>query len=336
MIPKNTYEFGNDDIKSNQVNFTNEFDETNQIASIRDAYAYYIQQLIKKNKNIIIIDADLGTVAKTFISSKKYNKQFVQVGICEQNMIGVAAGIAQYGKIPVAQSLSVFLTGRSYDQIRESICYSNLNVKLVGLHAGMTLSPDGATHQTGEDIALMSSLPNMEVYAASDHIQLKKLLPYFIKSKNPGYLRLFFPQAKKFTHGIKFNFKKLQIIKPIMKINIISYGYMSQKANEIYEYFQNKNIKIGIINAHSIKPFDFISLEKIVKTTDKLIIIEDHNIYGGLGSIICSKIKNGKLKKYCLNTNDRFGTTGLPEQNLDYLGLSTKKLIKKVRNILND
>jgi transketolase len=335
-MQKNTYEFGSDDTKSNQVNFKNEFTEKSQIASIRDAYAYYMTQLIKKNKDIIMIDADLGTVAKTFIASKKYDKQFVQVGISEQNMIGVAAGIAQYGKIPVAQSLSVFLTGRAYDQIRESVCYSNLNVTLVGLHAGMTLSPDGATHQTGEDIALMTSLPNMEVYAASDHLQLKKLLPHFIKSKKPGYLRLFFPQAKKITSGVKFHFKKIQIIKPINKINILSYGYMCQKANEIFEYFKKKNIKIGIINVHSIKPFDFLGLEKKIKNTNKLIIIEDHNIYGGLGSIICSKIKNQKLKKYCLNTSDKFGTTGLPEQNLDYLELSTKKLIKKVSDILND
>lgn len=336
MEKRNTYEFGSDDIKSNQVNFVNEFNENSNICSVRDAYAFYIQKILKKNKKIILVDADLGTVAKTFISSKKYNKQFVQVGISEQNMIGVAAGLALYGKIPVAQSLAVFLTGRPYDQIRESVCYSNLNIKLVGLHGGMTLSPDGATHQTGEDIALMSSLPNMEVYAITDHYQLKILLPKFLKSKNPGYLRLFFPQAKMITNKSSFKFHKIQILKKIKKINILSYGYMSQKADDLYEHFKKKNIEIGVINVHSIKPFDNSGLEKAIKKTEKLIILEDHNFYGGLGSIICSNLKNPKIKKYCINTNDRFGTTGLPEENLDYLGLSTIKLKKKILKIIND
>jgi transketolase len=335
-ISTNTYEFGSDDIKSNQINFVNEFNEKNNFGSVRDAYAFYIQKILKKNRNIVLIDADLGTVAKTFVSSKRYNKQFVQVGISEQNMIGVAAGIAQYGKIPVAQSLAVFLTGRPYDQIRESVCYSNLNVKLVGLHAGMTLSPDGATHQTGEDIALMTSLPNMEVYAVSDHYQLKMLLPKFLKSKKPGYLRLFFPQAKIITNKSNFKFRKIQILKKINKINILSYGYMAQKADALYEYFKKKNIKIGVINVHSIKPFDYSGLEKILKKTEKLIILEDHNFYGGLGSIISANLKNSKIKKYLINSNDKFGTTGLPEQNLDFLGLSTKKLKKKILNIINE
>jgi transketolase len=332
----NTYEFGSDDIKSNQINFVNEFDENDNVCSVRDAYAFYIQKILKKNKDIVLIDADLGTVAKTFLSSKKYNKQFVQVGISEQNMIGVAAGIAQYGKIPVAQSLAVFLTGRPYDQIRESVCYSNLNVKLVGLHAGMTLSPDGATHQTGEDIALMTSLPNMEVYAVSDHYQLKMLLPEFIKSKRPGYLRLFFPQAKLITNNSDFKFRKIQILKKIKKTNILSYGYMGQKANDLYEYLKKRNIEIGIINVHSIKPFDHSGLEKAIKKSEKLIILEDHNFYGGIGSIVSSKIQNTTIKKYCINTDDRFGKTGLPEENLNYLGLSTKSLIKKILKIINE
>lgn len=336
MQKRNTYEFGSDDIKSNQVNFVNEFDENNLVASVRDAYAYYIGKILKKNKNIVIVDADLGTVAKTFLTSKKFNNQFVQVGISEQNMIGVAAGIAQYGKIPVAQSLAVFLTGRPYDQIRESICYSKLNVKLVGLHAGMTLSPDGATHQTGEDISLMTSLPNMEVFAVSDHFQLKVLLPKFISSKSPGYLRLFFPQAKKITHKSKFKFKKIQILKKVKKINILTYGYMAQKADELYDFFKRKNIELGIINTHCIKPFDITGLEKVLKNTEKLIILEDHNFFGGLGSIVCAGLKNSKIKKYCINSNDKFGTTGLPEQNLNHLGLSTAKLQKKIQKIIND
>ena len=186
-MSKNTYDYGDNQLKeSNQVKSSVKFNPKDDISNIRDAYAYHLKKIILNNEKFVLIDADLGTVAKTLDFKKELKSRYIQAGIAEQNGIGIAAGIAQFGKIPIFQSLSVFLTGRPYDQIRESICYSNLNVKLIGLHAGMTLSPDGATHQTGEDIALMSSLPNMEVYTPSDSYQLMKLLPKFLNKKHLG------------------------------------------------------------------------------------------------------------------------------------------------------
>ena len=146
---KNTYEFGQSQaIESNQVKSSLEFKEKDKVSSIRDAYSFYLSKLIKKDKKLILVDADLGTVAKTLELKNIIKNRYIQVGIAEQNAIGIAAGVAQFGMKPIVQSLAVFLTGRAFDQIRESISYSSLNVKLVGLHSGFTLSPDGATHQT--------------------------------------------------------------------------------------------------------------------------------------------------------------------------------------------
>jgi transketolase len=337
MTIKNTYDFGQAVIKeSNQVNFSLDFSENDNFTSIRDAYAYYIKKILIKNSKYVLLDADLGTVAKTNDIKKKINNRYIQVGIAEQNLIGIAAGIAQYKKIPIVQSLAVFLTGRAFDQIRESVCYSNLNVKLIGLHSGMTLSPDGATHQTGEDIALISSLPNIEIYTPTDSHQLKALLPEFLKSKKPGYLRLFFPKALNLTKGVKYSSKKVQIIKRLEKINIISYGYMLQNSMQAIELLKKKKIDCGLVNIHCIKPLDIKGILEISKKSKLLVVIEDHNKFGGLGSIIAQAIAEKKPNNILsINSNDKFGKTGLPEENLDYLGLSSKKIVKNIIKYLN-
>jgi transketolase len=332
MKIKNTYDFGQSTIKdSNQVNFSLNFSEKDDFTSIRDAYAYYLKKIILKNEKYVLLDADLGTVAKTSELKDLIKKRYVQVGIAEQNLIGIAGGIAQFGKIPIVQSLAVFLTGRAFDQIRESICYSNLNVKLIGLHSGMTLSPDGATHQTGEDLAVINSLPNIEIYSPADSHQLKLLLPKFLKSNKPSYLRLFFPKAKVLTKKIKYNHKKIQIIKKLQNINIITYGYMLQSSLEACNELKKKRINCGLINIHCIKPLDAKGILEISKKSRFLIIIEDHNKFGGLGSIVTQIVSEKKPNKILsINTGDKFGKTGLPEENLDYLGLSTRKIVKSI------
>ena len=338
MKIKNTYDFGQSTIKdSNQVNFSLDFSEKNDFSSIRDAYAYYLKKIILKNKKYFLLDADLGTVAKTNNLKKIIKKRYIQVGIAEQNLIGIAGGIAQFGMIPIVQSLAVFLTGRAFDQIRESICYSNLNVKLVGLHSGMTLSPDGATHQTGEDLALMSSLPNIEIYSPADSHQLKLLLPEFLKSKKPGYLRLFFPKAKTITKKVKYDHQKIQVIKKLQKINIISYGYMLQNSMEACKKLEGKGINCGLINIHSIKPLDIKGILEINRKSKIIVVVEDHNQFGGLGSMISQIISEKKPNRILsINTGDKFGKTGLPEENLNYLGLSTKKIVKTILKYYNE
>jgi len=329
---KNSYDYGqNDSVKeSNQISTNLDFNEKNEYNSIRDAYSYYLTKLLIDNQKFVLVDVDLGTVAKTLDFKNKISKRYVQSGISEQNAVGVAAGIAQFGKVPIIQSLAVFLTGRAFDQIRESISYSNLNVKLVGLHSGFTLSPDGATHQTGEDLALMSSLPNFEIYAPADHLQLKKILPTFLNSKKPGYLRLFFPKTKIISKKKIVN-KKIQIIKKLKKINLLSYGVMSQKLNEIHMELKKRGLEVGILNMPFIKPINISQLIKISKKTKILFVIEDHNQYGGLGSMISQILsENFPIKVISINSKDKFGTTGLPEENLNYLGLSKKKIIKKI------
>lgn len=333
---KTTYDYGQAIIKeSNQINFSLEFSEKQNFSSIRDAYAFYLKKILIKNSKYVLLDADLGTVAKTNDLKIKLKKRYIQVGIAEQNLIGIAAGVAQFKKIPIVQSLAVFLTGRAFDQIRESVCYSELNVKLVGMHSGMTLSPDGATHQTGEDISLISSLPNIEIYSPADSHQLKLILPKFLNSKKPSYLRLFFPKALNITKGRKFYHKKIQIIKNLKKINIISYGYMLQKSYETVNILKKKGIDCGLINLHCIKPLDHKGILKISKKSKILVVIEDHNQFGGLGSMISSYIsEKNPTKILSINSGDKFGKTGLPEENLNYLGLSTNKIVSKILKYL--
>lgn len=332
MKIKSTYDFGQSTIKdSNQINLSLDFSEKNDFSSIRDAYSYFIKKIILKDKKFVLLDADLGTVAKTNKLKELIKERYIQVGIAEQNLIGIAGGIAQFGKTPIVQSLAVFLTGRAFDQIRESICYSNLNVKLIGLHAGMTLSPDGATHQTGEDLALINSLPNIEIYTPADSHQLKLLLPKFLKSKKPGYLRLFFPKARVLTKKIKYNHNKIQIIKKLSDINIISYGYMLQNSWMACKELEKKGLNCGLVNVHCIKPLDTKGILEINKKSKILVIVEDHNKFGGLGSIITQIISEKKPNRVLsINTDDKFGKTGLPEENLNYLGLSTKKIVKSI------
>ncbi len=329
---KTTYDYGETEIKeSNQVNFSLDFSEKDKYSSIRDAYAYYLKNKILKDKRFVLLDADLGTVAKTNKINKILGKRYIQVGIAEQNLIGIAAGVSQFGKIPIVQSLSVFLTGRAFDQIRESICYSDLNVKLIGLHAGMTLSPDGATHQTGEDIALMASLPNMEIYTPADAHQLKLILPHFLNSKKAGYLRLFFPKARNITNKVEFSKNKIQVVRKLKKINILTYGYMLQKSEEVVNILKRKKLNCGLVNLHTIKPIDKKGIIQLSKNSEILIVIEDHNKFGGVGSIISQLVSEKNPKKILsINTNDKFGKTGLPEENLNYLGLSTNKIVKKI------
>tara|TARA_Y100000590_G_C15611696_1_gene974070 strand:+ start:50 stop:1054 length:1005 start_codon:yes stop_codon:yes gene_type:complete len=322
--------------ESSQVRTKLSFDLNAKESSQRDAYAYQIALEGDRIEKLTLLDADLMTVGKTHVFKEKFPGRHIQVGIAEQNMMGIAAGLAQMDRLPVAHSLAVFGIGRTFDQIRESICYSELNVKIVGYHAGLTLGPDGATHQTMEDIALMASLPNMSIVAPADAQQTIDLLPQLLDSESPTYLRLLFPNIPK---TIKPNTSKLgfnQIIATGNDITLISYGQLLHKCIIASEYLESEHgLSVEIINVHTIKPLEFDSIANSLSKTKLGLIVEEHNSFGGLGSIIsynCSESCPTQLSY--INTNDKFGTTGLPEELFKSYGLSEKNIIDNVLRLV--
>ena len=322
--------------ESSQVRTKLNYDPKSEESSQRDAYAHQIAIEGERIENLTLLDADLMTVGKTHVFRDKFPSRHIQVGIAEQNMMGIAAGLAQMGRLPVAHSLAVFGIGRTFDQIRESICYSELNVKIVGYHAGLTLGPDGATHQTMEDIALMASLPNMSIVAPADAQQTIDVLPQILDSDSPTYLRLLFPNIPKTIEPNSSTLGKNQVLKKGSDITFISYGQMVDKCIKASRYIESEfNVSVEIINVHTIKPLDFESIATSLEKTKQGLVVEEHNFYGGLGSIIsyyCAK--NLPTNLNFINTNDRFGTTGLPEELLDSYGLSAKNIIDKTIKVL--
>lgn len=330
--------------ESSQIRTKLVYDSDAPESSQRDAYASALVEMGDKYPNLVVLDADLMTVGKTHVFRDKFSKaincnsgsRHIQVGIAEQNMMGVAAGLAQMGKMPIAHSLAVFGIGRTFDQIRESICYSKLNVKIVGLHAGITLGPDGATHQTMEDIAMMTSLPNMNVIAPADAQQTFDLLPQILNTDQPTYLRLLFPNIPRTIDAGTSEIGKNQILTKGDDITIIGNGQLVYKCLQASNKLKdNHGISSEVINIHTIKPFDYETVINSFTKTGKAIVVEEHNQYGGIGSIVSyySSLHHPTPIRF-LNTKDKFGTTGLAEEILSGRNLDTIDIIELVLEMM--
>jgi transketolase len=323
--------------ESSQIRTKLNFNINDPESSQRDAYASEITKIGKYNENIILLDADLMTVGKTHVFREEFPDRHIQVGIAEQNMIGIAAGLAQMGKLPITHSLAVFAIGRTFDQIKESVCYSELNVKMVGLHAGLTLGPDGATHQTMEDISLMASLPNMSVIAPADSQQVIDILPQVLENDRPTYIRLLFPNIPKTIEPNTTILGVNQILRSGNDLTVITSGQLVNKCLKAAEYLKNNNnLSIEVINVHTIKPFDYETILHSFERTRRGLVVEEHNMYGGIGSIVAYfTAKEHPTRIDYINTNDKFGSTGLPNDLLEAYGLDEGNIIKKIISILN-
>ena len=249
----------------------------------RQSYGEALKELGKDNENIVVLDADLSTATKTNIFAKEFPDRFLNFGIAEQDMIATAAGLAASNKIPYASTFAVFAAGRAYDQIRNSICYPNLNVKICATHSGVTVGEDGATHQMLEDIAMMRTLPNMKVISVSDDVQTKWAACEISKIDGPVYLRL----SRMATPIIYDENQKFEIGKAIQigdgqDASIIATGDVVCEALKAKEILEEKGINVRVIDMHTIKPIDEEMIIKCAKETKKIITIEDHSIIGGL------------------------------------------------------
>lgn len=298
----------------------------------RESYGEALLELGKENKNVVVFDADLSSATKTSIFAKEFPERFFDMGIAEQNMMSTAAGMSTCGKIPYVSTFAVFAAGRAYDQIRNSICYPNLNVKICATHAGITVGEDGATHQMIEDISLMRTLPNMTVISTSDDIQTKWAVKEISKIKGPVYLRLArLATPKIYEENQKFEIGKAVQIGDGIDATVFATGVTVAEALKAQEILKEKGIEIKVVDIHTIKPIDKEMIIKCAKETKRLISIEDHSIIGGIGSAISEVLTEeypAKLER--MGIKDTFGKSGKAEQLMQYFGITAKDIVEKL------
>ena len=299
----------------------------------RQSYGEALLELGRENKNVVVFDADLSTATKTNLFAKEFPDRFFDMGIAEQNMISTAAGIATCGKIAYASTFAVFAAGRAYDQIRNSVCYPKLNVKICATHAGITVGEDGATHQMLEDISMMRTLPNMTVISTSDDIETKWAVKEISKINGPVYLRL----SRLATPVIYNEDQKFEIGKAIQigdgtDATIFATGVTVSEALKAQEQLKEKGIDVRVVDIHTIKPIDRDIIIKCAKETKKLISIEDHNVIGGLGSAISEVLTDEcPTKLIRLGINDTFGKSGNAVELMEYFGITAERIIENVK-----
>ena len=299
----------------------------------RQSYGEALLELGRENKNIVVLDADLAEATKTGIFAKEFPERFFDMGIAEQNMISTAAGMATCGKITFASTFAMFAAGRAYDQIRNSICYPKLNVKICATHAGVTVGEDGATHQMIEDISMMRTLPNMTVISTSDDIQTKWAIREISKIDRPVYVRLGrLAVPRIYDENQKFEIGKAVQIGEGTDATIFATGVTVSEAIKAKEELKKQNIDIRVVDIHTIKPIDKETIIKCAKETKKLISIEDHNIIGGLGTAISEVlIEEYPTKLIKLGINDTFGRSGKAEDLMKYFKITAEDIISLFR-----
>ena len=307
--------------------------DINNKKATRQSYGEYLLELGKTNKNVVVLDADLAGATKTNIFAKEFPERFFDMGIAEQDMMATAAGFATCSKIPFVSTFAVFATGRSYVQIRNSICYPNINVKICATHAVITVGEDGATHQMLEDINLMRGLPNMTVISPCDDTQVKWAVNEAAKISGPVYIRF----GRAATPLIYDNETKFEIGKAVQfgegtDATIFATGIMVAEALKAKEELEKEGINVRVVDVHTIKPIDEDTIIKCAKETDKLISIEEHSIIGGLGTAISEVLSENYPKKLTrLGMKDCFGKSGKAQELLNYYNLNAEAIIKEVK-----
>ena len=306
--------------------------EEKQIAT-RQSYGEELLELGKKNKKVVAFDADLSGATKTSIFAREFPERFFDMGIAEQDMMSTAAGMSTFGKIPYVSTFAMFAAGRAYDQIRNSICYPKLNVKICATHAGITVGEDGATHQMIEDLGLMRGLPNMTVISPSDDTETRWAIEETSKIEGPVYVRL----CRLNTPVIYDKNQNFEIGKGIQigegtDATVFATGVVVPEAIRAKEELEKEGINIRVVDMHTIKPIDKESIVKCAKETRKLISIEDHSIINGLGTAIADvPIEEYPVKLIKMGIKDEFGKSGQAKELLKYFKLTSKDIVEKVK-----
>jgi transketolase len=306
--------------------------------ALRDGFGDEIVIIGKENKNIYVVDCDIGKSCKTQPFAKEFPEQYINVGIAEQNAAGVGAGLATCGKIPFVCTYAVFGSMRMCEQIRQEICYPMLNVKIACSHGGLTPANDGASHQCIEDLGIMRTLPNMIVIAPGDYYSTRKLVREASKIYGPVYMRFTRdPIPFVYKEDEEFEIGKAKQIKEGSDISIIASGSVLHMAVEAAEKLEAEGVSVRLLDMHTIKPLDNEAVKKALEETEAILTVEDHNIYNGLGSAVCeiaAELGKGRVKR--MGVQDQFGESGPYYKLLEKNGVTVELIIDNVKGMLKN
>lgn len=309
----------------------------NKVAT-REAYGKALVKLSNLNDKVVVLDADLSKSTKTADFKAVAPERFINIGIAEGNMMGVAAGLATCGKIPFASSFAMFATGRAFEQIRNSICYPKLNVKVCATHAGLTVGEDGATHQSVEDIALMRAIPNMTIINPADAVETEAAILAVAKYEGPCYVRLGRLPVEIINDedNYKFEIGKGVTLLEGSDVTIIATGMMVQLALKAKEDLSKEGIDAKIVNIHTIKPIDSELLINVAKETGAIVTVEEHSVIGGLGSAVSEVVSEEfPVPIIKVGIKDTFGESGKPDQLLNKYGLTVESIVNSAKRAVS-
>ena len=310
--------------------------ETKKIAT-RESFGLALCELAKDHPEIVVLDADLAAATKTEIFKKAYPERFFDCGIAESNMIGIAAGLATCGKVPFAASFAMFATGRAYEQVRNSVGYPHLNVKIAGSHAGISVGEDGATHQCCEDLALMRTIPGMVILNPADHYEMTEAVKAAYEYNGPVYIRLGRLAIESFNDPDNYQFEigKAITLKEGNDVTVIATGLVVNESLKAVKELEAQGINARLINMHTIKPIDKDIIIKAAQETGRIITVEEHSIIGGLGEAVAAV-----TSEYCpvpvnrIGIEDVYGHSGPAVGLLEEFGLDANGIKKKIETIL--
>ena len=306
-------------------------------SSMRGAFGRALVDIGDEREDLIVVDADLATSTKTQYFKEAFPSRFVDVGIAEQNLIGVSAGLASTGKAVFASSFAVFETGRAYETIRNTVCIGRLNVKLCASHAGLMTGPDGATHQSLEDMATMRVLPNMKVLVPADAKEAASMVEFMAGDKGPSYMRMVRDDTEDINdHDYVYEFGKGQVLREGKDISILACGPMVKKALDAASQLESADIDARVVNMSTIKPLDIETILACARETRGIITVEDHSIYGGLGSAVAEVVVDHcPVKMKIIGVNDSFGMSGNSQDLYRHFGLTSERIVNEALAILD-
>ena len=302
----------------------------------RQAYGEVLVEIGETNQNLVVMDADLSKSTMTASFSKAYPERFFNMGIAEQNLFGVAAGLAASGKTVVASTFAMFAAGRAFEIIRNSICYPKLNVKVCATHAGITVGEDGASHQAVEDLALMRSIPGMTVLNPSDGTSAKKAVKAAVEMNGPCYVRLGRAAVPVlYDEGLEFQIGKGILLREGSDVTVVATGIMVNEAVMAAKTLEAEGISVRIIDMHTLKPIDEEILIQAAKETKGIVTAEEHNIIGGLGSAVAEVLaQNAPVKMKMVGIRDTFGESGKPAELMEKYHLTAADIVQACKEIL--
>jgi transketolase len=301
----------------------------------RDVYGETLARLGETNRDIVVLDADLSGSTKTAVFAKRFPDRFFNMGVAEQDMMGTAAGLATAGKIPFVSTFAIFASGRAWEQVRQSVAYPKLNVKIVASHAGITVGEDGASHQSLEDIAVMRAIPGMTVIVPADGVETGKAIEEIVRCNGPVYLRVSRGKSPVLLDdSYEFEIGKGVVLRDGADVSILACGIMVSRALDAADILKREGLSARVINIPTIKPLDTDLVIKAARETGAVVAAEEHSIIGGLGSAVAEVLaENFPVPLKRIGTEDRFGTSGDAERLLEIYGLTSVNIAKAAREV---